>query len=220
VSLGCTTGFLAQMRRRRERGEEEAYDRVRADFEAINRTLRQLGLPPHHEPEDVPDFSFDLGLPNCLHGLRRLAAYSDRDGGLPPERASMPWNDPLLEAYRSCARDEPGRFEHLIMHSDCGGYYLPLDFPRVIYDADGLPAHCRMIGSVRRLLAECEEIAAALRLPRRKRPQAILDHCDRIGWPAGSGAPWERFGAEAYACAQLIRAARRSIELCSAIWFD
>jgi hypothetical protein len=46
---------------------------------------------------------------------------------------------------------------HLIVHADTAGYYVPIDFKDVLYDAPG-----DMLGSSQRLLAELRQLAPYL----------------------------------------------------------
>ncbi|MGZ3424514.1 MAG: hypothetical protein ACXVEE_42030, partial [Polyangiales bacterium] len=48
---------------------------------------------------------------------------------------------------------------HLLVHSDCEGYYVPVDFAEVVFD-DELPGG--MLGSSQRLMRELVEVAPAL----------------------------------------------------------
>jgi hypothetical protein len=219
MTAGGTIGILADMLQLRRKGEEEAYDDYKQEFEAINRTLHKLGLPEHHEPEDIAVWTFDLGPVRGLHALRRVAAHLDRFGKLPPLRGEAAGRDPLVQDYYGHAEHRPRKFDHLVMHSDCEGYYLPVDFPRVIYSRRGLEVPYHMIGSSYRLLAECREIARALALPARLSPRTI-----REWWrPAEGTEPskrWQVYCVEAYVCATLIQAAKQSIDWRAAIWFS
>ena len=67
-------------------------------------------------------------------------------------------------------------FDHLIVHCDAEGFYLPQDFDRVIF-ADDRKLTGQMLGSVPTLLAELDRLAAALGVPEHLHPQ--------------SGALWE-----------------------------
>jgi hypothetical protein len=112
------------------------------------------------------------------------------------------------------------RFQHLTMHSDCEGFYLPRDFADVILDTadpqrEGLGY---MVGSSVRLLAECRELAEAIDLPPDIDPQAdiLWDHFEA---PAADGPLWHRYGVEAFCLARLIRGSERSIETGGALVF-
>jgi hypothetical protein len=100
-----------------------------------------------------------------LHTVRRLAAHLAETGTLPgplaqPHKGA---EDPLLtKAYAKFTGEPAGPFDHLIYHSDCEGYYVPVDFAQVIAD-DSLPGG--YLGSSVRLLAETRRIASALGLP-------------------------------------------------------
>ena len=145
-----------------------------------------------------------------LHTLRRLTVHLAETGTLPGslEEARMAADDPLLKkAYRGWPGEPAGPFDHLIRHSDCEGYYVPVDFGQVIVDERLAGGY---LGSSVRLLAETRRIAAALDLPEGLDPDSeeVFGACD-TGTRAAEG--WQRYGIESYVCLRLIQAARHSI---------
>lgn len=102
-------------------------------------------------------------------------------------------------------------FDHLMLHSDAEGFYLPLEFPNVLFPDQSLEIAGGMVGSSYGLLSECERIAAALEIP------ANLDETSDALWEAadsqGEGnLKWERYGIESSSCVCLMRGCMKSIE--------
>ncbi|MER6504767.1 hypothetical protein ABT218_37070 [Streptomyces sp. NPDC001455] len=125
-------------------------------------------------------------------------------------------DDPLLsKVHKTPPSDPPGPFDHLVHHSDCEGYYVPVDFAHVIVDKKAPGGH---LGSSVRLLAETRRIAEALGLPEDLDPysEEVFDAADAEE-PATEG--WQRYGVESYACLQLLHAAKLSISTGAAIAF-
>ncbi|MGV9340278.1 hypothetical protein [Streptomyces sp. NPDC003688] len=201
-----------------DRAEDEYVEMVRADFAAIGELLDRAGAGPWAEPGrvDVEDAEFELWGYSGLHTVRRLAVHLAAHGRLPEplpanesRRAS---GDPLLrKVYEGLPGKRPEPFEHLVHHADHEGYYVPVDFARVITGAPGGP-----LGSSVRLLAETRRIAAALGLPEDLDPDSeeVFEASDAEE-PAAEG--WQRYGVESYVCLQLIRAAKLSIATGAAI---
>ena len=109
-------------------------------------------------------------------------------------------------------------FDHLIMHSDAEGFYLPLEFANVLFPDESLEIAGGMVGSSYGLLRECERIAAVLEIP------ADLDETSDAVWEAadsqGEGSlKWERYGIESFSCICLMQGCRKSIEARAALVF-
>ncbi|ODU00515.1 MAG: hypothetical protein ABS79_03265 [Planctomycetes bacterium SCN 63-9] len=155
MGLGITVGILADL----AVNDPESVDEVAADFEAINDVLYRNGLPEHWEPRTLPrlDNRTDCGsFPySFLHRLRyfyaRRIADPDRVPA-PVAEGERPAHAPILEAIGT-----PGH--HLLWHSDCEGYYVPIDFPEVL-EGEGIAG--AGIGSSIRLMSELVLIAAPL----------------------------------------------------------
>ncbi len=92
-----------------------------------------------------------LGFPySWLHYLRRAIAYARQ---APTEFSPLPQGqeasaDDRIDRELSVFMDS-----HLICHSDCEGYYVPIDFPEPLYD-DGDELVGGILGSSQRALAE------------------------------------------------------------------
>jgi hypothetical protein len=109
-------------------------------------------------------------------------------------------------------------FDHLMLHGDAEGFYLPIEFPNVLFPDESLEFACGMIGSSYRLLSECERIATVLEIP------ADLDENSEGLWQGaesqGEGSQmWERYGIESHACVSLVQGCRKSIEMGAALMF-
>lgn len=200
--------------------EEDHADYVRAGFAVIQELLDRAGARPWAEPElnERDILEGDMWGYSGLHTLRRLAVHLAETGTLPgPLReARMAAGDPLLKkAYATWTGEPPGPFDHLIHHSDCEGYYVPVDFGQVIADERLTGGY---LGSSVRLLAETRRIATALGLPEDLDPDSgeVFDACDTA---ARATKGWQRYGIESYVCLRLIHAAKHSIATGAAIAF-
>jgi hypothetical protein len=106
------------------------------------------------------------------------------------------------------------RFDHLLVHSDAEGFYVPVEFDEVLF-SDGVPG--TMLGSSQALSRECEELAQALGVP------ADLDPESEELWSAseeqGAGDGWRQYGVESFTCVRLLAAARESVQRRAAVVF-
>jgi hypothetical protein len=196
--------------------------------EAINGVLESFGLPPHHEPFDVEDertFECEMLGYSGLHYLRRLAAHLALGKGLPPPGDDGAARDPVLSDYykifdASFARGQATGmpFQHLIVHGDAEGYYLPVEFDDVIVPDASLEIAGGMLGSSHALLRECRELARALELPEDLSldDEALFDAVESQG---EGEAKWERYGVESYTCLALMKACEASVETGAAVVF-
>src|SRR5687767_407547 len=129
-----------------EAGADETDSEYREYFEqqleAINEILESFGLPRHEEPFDLEDerlFECDMLGYSGLHYLRRLAAHLALKGELPPPGDEDAGSDSVLNDYNRIfdASFTQGKatgmpFQHLIIHGDAEGYYLPVEFEDVL----------------------------------------------------------------------------------------
>jgi hypothetical protein len=213
MGLNVVVGILVE-------AEDEAVDLVSADFAVIRELLDQARAGQWAEPDldEGDDLEGDMWGYSGLHALRRVAVHLAGTGTLPGplEEVGRATDDPLLKkAYATRPGDPAGPFDHLIHHSDCEGYYVPVDFRQVIVDERVAGGY---LGSSVRLLAETRRIAAALGLPEDLDPDSeeVRFACEDRN-PAGES--WERYGVESFGCLRLIQAARHSIATGAAIAF-
>ncbi|MFD0355251.1 hypothetical protein ACFVHW_16165 [Streptomyces sp. NPDC127110] len=193
---------------------------VRTDFVAIGELLERAGARQWTEPDldEEAVAEFEVWGYSGLHTLRRLAVHLAASGRLPEplEDGQRATDDPLLDkVYDALPSDPPGRFDHLVHHSDCEGYYVPVDFAQVIVDNRAPGGY---LGSSVRLLEEARRLAEALGLPEDLDPQAkeVFEAAD-AEMPATEG--WQRYGVESYVCLQLLQAAKLSVSTGAAIAF-
>jgi hypothetical protein len=131
MGLGVSVGTLADL----NDNDEEGAEWLRESLANANAVLAELNLPIHTEPESLPrldDRSIMGSFPySFLHHLRRAYARWRQDPELPatpsPEDEN-PASDPAVDEV-SCMFDS-----HLLSHSDCEGFYFPIDFSDVILD--------------------------------------------------------------------------------------
>lgn len=200
-------------------------------FDAINVVFREQGIAEHQEPESVELWSADLHGYSGLQPLRRIAAHLWACQGVPePARrgvAGVPEasTDPTLMAYydevqrwlRQGVPRYPVAYEHLILHSDDRGYYLPERFPQVIFTPPSLNIAGSMIGSAAVLLDECRQLLGALQVP----PDLDADGeelREAVSNP-GRGEGWHRYGIEIESCLRLRAACERSLATGAAVIF-
>jgi hypothetical protein len=214
--------------------EEDACTEFAEDFAVVRKVLSTAGLPNWEEPDLSEDdvVVHDMYGYSGLHHLRRVAAHLAASGTLPGPSDKDPTHDPVLKAaYASGAAhsmtikgesvDRRGAaattptFDHLIQHSDCEGYYVPVDFAPVLISDDVLGGY---VGSSQRLLEECLRVAEALGLPIDIDPESdeIWNLVDGSVEPT---AEWQRHAIASLTCLQLIGAAWQSVNTRAAIAF-
>ena len=196
--------------------------------DAINGVLESFGLPPHREPFDLEDertFECEMIGYSGLHYLRRLAAHLALGKELPPPSDDTAAGDPVLSDYyrifdASFSRGESSGipFQHLIVHGDAEGYYLPVEFEDVIIPDASLEIAGGMLGSSHALLRECRELASQLELEEdlSLEDDALAEAVDNEG---EGERKWERYGVESYTCLALIRACEASVGTGAAVVF-
>jgi hypothetical protein len=211
MGLNMVVGVLVE-------ADEEYAELVQRDFTEIGELLRRAGAGSWAEPATVQDAEFEMWGYSGLHTVRRLAVHLGASGRLPEPlaEAHRATDDALLtKAYAALPANPPGPFDHLIYHSDCAGYYVPIDFEQVIVDERAPGGY---LGSSVRLLEETRRVAQALGLPDDLDPDSeeVFEAAD-AETPATEG--WQRYGVESYVCLQLLRAAELSVATGSAIAF-
>ncbi len=233
MGLTISVGILEDLRE----ADSEGYNNFRAYFDDINQALAAEHLPAHHEPDQLGphDFvSLDMYGYSGLHYLRRLAARFNYEGKLPPPGGEDSSQDDVLARYCKESTEEapksrfarifgtksrPGSFDfnHLIQHSDCEGFYLPMDFTEVLFPDPALKIPGGMIGSSIRLRDECRRIATLMSLPDNIDPES--DELFEATEQQGTGAGWKRYGVEAFTCIRLLRACEASVRSGAALVF-
>ncbi|RLB49198.1 MAG: hypothetical protein DRJ42_21590, partial [Deltaproteobacteria bacterium] len=155
MGLALAVGIFTQI-------DPEEHADWRDCFERLNEALAERGLRPHQEPEESDSWDGEMIGYSGLHDVRRLAAYIDTGSRwpYPATRDLDASTDSHLEAYVDAVNGKTGgwlhkllgrpksarRFDHLIVHSDAEGFYLPQDFDDVIIVSDDRVAG-GMIGS-------------------------------------------------------------------------
>lgn len=146
-----------------ENDDPEYLDELREHLHALDELLVAEKLPRHREattrgPEssraqvDSVPYSF-------VHYLRRAYARAYRNPAeplIPLADGEHPTDDPVLHGFGDiwdC---------HLLCHSDCEGYYVPVDFTEVLFPEDELGLPGGMVGSSVALLRELDYVAPHL----------------------------------------------------------
>lgn len=176
MGLGITIGFLIDQLE----NDEEGVEWFKEDLERVNRQLRGAGLAQHEEPAGgFEPLSYELYGYTGVHTLRRLAAYDAAGRGLPaPYLEARTTDDALVDAYYAAHEErrglfglrrsrKPGPYDHLMLHADNEGFYVPQDFP----DPIGVE-----LGSSQLLATECDRLAALVEVPE------SLDPDDEAVW--------------------------------------
>jgi hypothetical protein len=162
------------------------------------------------EPNGWQPVSYDMYGYSGVHHLRLVAVHLDLRGGPPPRgRPEHPERDPLYNRYYAreflpWRRRRRRSFEHLMIHADSDGFYVPIDFEHPIVAGE------TMVGSSQRLMRECQQLAALLGLPPELDPDS-----DELWEAAEEDADephWRRYGIAAFTCQQLLWASQASVK--------
>jgi hypothetical protein len=225
MGLSLVVGIYPELARN-DPGNQEFY---RDQFKRVNQALHHARIPEHHEPAEAEGapWSCDLQGFETLHYLRRLAAYICLREEVPPPGDEDCAIDPINEQWCLWATnhqpkglmaqllgdrvDEPIPYEHLMVHSDANGFYLPKQFHRVVIAPEQYGVLGEgLIGSAYSLREDCKRIAAAIDLPLDLDPDAdeVQEAFEKQGKIPGA---WRPYGRESFACLQLHRAASVSI---------
>jgi hypothetical protein len=167
-----------------------------------------------------------------LHHLRRIAAHAALGLPMPSPVADGAAEDPVLKRYYAevvkppnfvarLLRSQSGDslcFQHLIVHSDAEGFYVPQDFLKIIFPADSLKIPGAMIGSVQRLQEECRALAGLLEIPEGLDIESdeVLEAAED---PASFTVRWQRYGVESFSCMRLLAACQSSLNTGAAVVF-
>lgn len=161
MGLSISVGVLAY-----NRADEETCAYLRRVFKEVNRLLKSVKLPLHKEPEELPRLDYRkrtvIGQPyGNLHHLRRAVAYAIRGHtNLPAFGDADPCEDDMYDRVLNCFES------HIVCHSDCEGFYVPVDFAEPLYDhlKDSDP-HCivgGILGSSQGAMRELVKVAPLL----------------------------------------------------------
>jgi hypothetical protein len=228
MGLSVVVGYLSEV----IYFDEEAAAWFREQMERLNDYLASVGLSPHNEPEQYVGFECEMCGYSGLHYLRRIAAHLDLRGKLPPPGGENASKDEVIEEYyRLAGQNEasllgrlfrraprPRTFDHLMLHSDAEGYYLPQDFPSVLFPPETFQIPGGMIGSSTQLLAECKRLGVSLQLPMDLDPES--EEVWEANQSQGKGdLQWQRYGVESLICLRLCKACECSIKHQAAIIF-
>jgi hypothetical protein len=239
MGLDLCVGLLASIK---SEADPEGIAAVEQQFEALNWVLGDAGLSPHLEPASLNGtnvFEAQMWGYGGLHNVRRLAAHLTYRKQLASPRgyvAEAETSDPYLakfyDAHTQAVLGRPSLiesllgkkpkaqpFEHLIMHSDCEGYYLPREMDRVVVDRFERVGVGGFVGSSTQLLSECKVLAQLIELPPNLDPEAE-ELWEAAESPPEQGPLWQRYGIEAFCLARLIRGCEVSIQTGAALTFN
>lgn len=214
MGLAIEVGVLADLLQ----NDVEGAEWFKQEMRKINEVLAENDLPQHHEPESLPELLLRnalCGFPySFLHHLRRFFVYATTNPGWEP--APTPTNidpaaDPKVEEETFMMSS------HLLCHSDCEGFYLPIDFADIVIDDQGKNRRILggILGSSYRLMIELVGIAPKLGI--RLQDVALSDgEAERIN---GEVESQDGLWLEKAVWLSLFEAARLSIEFKTAIQF-
>lgn len=161
MGLSISVGVLAS-----HHTDKEACAYFRRHFKEVNRLLKTNKLPPHKEPAKLPPLDHRkrtvIGQPyGNLHHLRRAVAYAlCGHATLPDFGDANPLEDDLYEGVLFSFES------HVICHSDCAGFYVPVDFAEPLYDnLKNSDPHCivgGILGSSQGAMRELVKVAPLL----------------------------------------------------------
>lgn len=216
MDLKITVGILTRIK---NKGDYQGFKYLQSVFSAINQALANEELPTYREPANLKrTWSVKLKC-SYIHYLRRLAAHISLRNSLPEPSLDDPAADPCYREYLETMglTAMKWRFDHLFFHSDCNGFYLPVDFEDVLFPELGLNIPGDMVGSSYRLRDECHRISERLALPLdlRLTPEEFQDGPMRNN----SDHLWKKFPVESYVCFILYWASIISIATGAAIVF-
>ena len=241
MGLDIAVGWLAQAAREED---PETFAELCETYVSLNEILLENRLAAHSEPLDIAEadvFEAQMWGDGGLHSVRRLGAYWALKGRLPTteELQVEASEDPVLnELY--AVHDAHGyqpkpkrraldfvtanlpkpRYQHLLCHSDCEGFYVPQSFDLILFD-EVVPPRTSiggMVGSSVRLLEECRELASVIELPPGIDPDAE-GLWEAANSPVAGGAVWQAYGVEAFCLARLIHGCERSLRLGAVLVF-
>lgn len=184
MGLHITVGALADL----EKNDKESTSFIYDDFIEINNTLTDYGLSNHYEPKSCKVLSLCGYGYYGLHALREVAGMVWKNKPIPNNKIltgkESSYNDELIEAIYLFLGDKSGKrwfnklkpkrfnpvlppFMHLMIHSDAGGYYVPIDFSIPLMPKDSPKEYLDIwpLGSVQQLSKEIDVLIKALNIP-------------------------------------------------------
>ena len=212
--------------------DEEGAQWFRAELVVLSSYLEYCGLVAHQEPDMCPLLSLEMFGYSGLHYLRRIAAHLNLRQRLPDPGDENASQDAVLQEYFSFLTKPRGSFlsrlfggsktvrhyDHLILHSDAEGFYVPQDFESVLFPPEHLKIPGGMVGSSQQLLTETARLAKVLELPLDLEPES--EEVWEAAESQGTGNTlWQRYGIESYTCLRLYHAAKHSIANSAVIVF-
>jgi hypothetical protein len=223
MGLSVSVGILAELTE-----DPQGYAYYQRQFARLNQALVAAGQEPHQEPVAPggrAPWECQMWSYSGLHYLRRIAAHLWAGQPLPPPGREEDIRDPIRDPFVDRALSliysptHPAAAEHLIVHSDSQGYYLPRPFPEVLYPADEFKVPGAMIGSAVRLQEECTQLAHILEIPAELDPEAaeVWECAEHQGYPSASR--WREYGIETFTCRRLLHACEIALESGCAIVF-
>jgi hypothetical protein len=154
VGLAISVGDFAAM----HRDDPESAEWFENQIHQINTVLVQHGHVEHVEPLDVPELEYNCvtSFPySFLHYLRRAYARKALGKAITP----VAGDDLSEEDDADVERVTEACQSHLLYHSDCEGFYIPIDFPAPLVDDDITGG---ALGSTQGLLREILTVAPDL----------------------------------------------------------
>jgi hypothetical protein len=214
MGLAICVGVLADLLENDPEGAQELAN----DIATANSLLAIAGQPQHDEPKVLPQLKSRARINSFpysfIHYLRFTYAHVSQD---PSWRAT-----PLAEGYDPTSDlivdDVSSMFEsHLLCHSDCEGYYFPIDFDEVIFSDDDHELSGGMLGSSFQLRSELIQVAPAFGISLTSSGELEDAEADRIN---NLGESDECLYRELTSWIALFEACRISIEHRTAIVFS
>ncbi|MFK7932938.1 MAG: hypothetical protein AB8G22_05470 [Saprospiraceae bacterium] len=224
MGLALQTGILSTL----HNNDLDQFLLYQKEIKAAASYLQRKGVTHQFtEPTDLStdrQWTTDMYGYSGLHYLRRLAAHVNSHKSLPSPGDWQASSDPVLIQYfenyfsgdtstllkQVLTRKRVFPFEHLIIHSDTDGFYLPIDFQRVIV-TENSDLSGGFIGSSYRLLEELRELAKWLELDL-NREITDIDLYDAAESQGEGTEKWARYGVESFTCLKLYHGCLESVE--------
>jgi hypothetical protein len=148
-----------------EKGDAEGVAWCRREFAEVSRVLAANGLPAYEEPERLPPTPDDLwwSLAGLSYGwfnrLQRAVAHARQRA----RRLEPLAEDESANADRRLRAERKAGQSHVVCHSDCDGFFIPVDFPVPLTDPRK-QLYGLVLGSSQQALRELIEAASLLGL--------------------------------------------------------